>query len=121
MARAPSTSSRSRKPQHRNSLAADIASTGPLRTKSNKRKGRIEDDGDRFVDSRASRKILKIGQDLVAEEQAERVETAPNSAFTFDSRFGEGSEAGENNQEEDEEDGDTWGDEDEGTAEDVVC
>ena len=75
--------------RHKQHLEEDIRATGPLREQSKKRKARRgeEDDEDRFVDSRASRKILKIGRDLQEEEQrdATRPETA-QAAFAPESR-----------------------------------
>ncbi|KAI9367669.1 Bystin-domain-containing protein [Aspergillus egyptiacus] len=84
-----------------NPLAEDILSTGHLRThpsKKDKRKAKLNDNqenGERFVDSKTSRKILQIGQELAEEEEAEqkalRGSTAEkaNSAFDFGSRFEE--------------------------------
>jgi essential nuclear protein 1 len=80
-----------------NPLADDILATGHLRTKSGKRRPHTDDDeeatGDHFIDAKASRKILQIGQDLAEEDAAERraalgenTEKA-NSAFAFSSRF----------------------------------
>lgn len=80
--------SRSRSARCHQSLEKDILATGLLRTKSGKRKARPEDVAENFVDSRSSRKILKIGQDLADEE---REETLPfseaNTAFTLGSRL----------------------------------
>lgn len=89
--------SASRRPKNRNGhipLAEDLTASGPLRTKSKKRKvGADNDDefslrGNDYVDARSSRKILKIGQDLQEEEVAEHKSNLPNPAFTFESRFG---------------------------------
>ncbi|KIW91609.1 uncharacterized protein Z519_07577 [Cladophialophora bantiana CBS 173.52] len=73
------------------------ASGGRLRTKSitGKRKSRSDENaqGDGYVDSRSSRKILAIAQDLADEDAAERRATGANfasptnTAFGFDSRF----------------------------------
>lgn len=74
-------------------------SAGHLRTQSSKngkrktRSGEDEEDGNRFVDSKMSRKILQIGQELVDEDAAEGNMRAgeagdrSNPAFDFDSRF----------------------------------
>ncbi|KAK0508775.1 hypothetical protein JMJ35_009051 [Cladonia borealis] len=80
--------SRSRSQRRHAPLDQDLTATAPLRARSKKRKARpdVEDQG--YVDSRASRKILKIGQDLVDEEHQENMASAPNPAFTFESRFG---------------------------------
>lgn len=108
-----------RKTRRHNPLSDDITSAGPLRTKSNKRKANAgEEEEDRYVDSRSSRKILRIGQDLVDEEQAEVDARAPNPAFAFESRLGGESEQDEDSQVEDEE---AWGDEDNDIIDEVVC
>lgn len=82
--------------------------------KSNKRKAKAEEDEDRFVDSRSSRKILKIGQELIDEDQKENGTVAPNPAFTFESRPEVDSEPEDELPPDDE----SWGDED--IVEDVV-
>ena len=99
-----------KKSRHQNTLEDDLVAAGPLRTKSKKRKARREDDAEGYVDSRSSRKILRIGQELVEEEEEKSKPSAPNTAFNFDSRFGSESEAEEEARHEDEE---AWGDEDE--------
>ena len=110
-------SSGSRSARRHNPLSDDIVATGPLREKSKKRKLRPEDGEDKFVDSRSSGKILKIGQDLIEEEQEEHITTAPNPAFAFESRFTQESEPEEDGRIDDEE---AWGDDDEGVVEEVV-
>ncbi|KAI9681538.1 MAG: snoRNA-binding rRNA-processing protein [Caeruleum heppii] len=71
-----------------NPLSDDLVATGPLRTKSGKRKARREEDAEEsFVDSKASRKILKIGQDLADEDLLSNRIEAVNPAFAFESRF----------------------------------
>ena len=109
--------SRSRSTRRHAPLEEDITATGPLRQRSKKRKSRPEDDGSGCVDSRSSRKILKIGQDLADEEQQENVGAAPNSAFTFESRFGGTSEPEEEDGQYDEE---AWGDEVDDVVEEIV-
>ena len=108
-----------------------VAGSGRLRTKSitGKRKSRSDEDGvvndeDRYVDARASRKILAIAQDLADEDTKERGGKAKavkkNEAFEFDSRF-----ADENDQDdgcvrtEGFEEEDEWLPEEEADAEDV--
>ncbi|KAJ9203802.1 hypothetical protein DTO164E3_2156 [Paecilomyces variotii] len=91
------TSSRSAAAARRhNPLADDLVATGHLRTKSSgKRKSQqtSDDEGEHYIDAKASRKILQIGQDLADEDAAETRaalgETEPkiNSAFHFESRF----------------------------------
>lgn len=110
-----------------NPLADDILSVGHLRTQSGKRKSRSGDDDDaagvasreKFIDAKASRKILQIGQDLAEEEAAERraalgqdqgSNEPVNRAFDFSSRF---DEDGQISDEEDKIAEDQWGDEEE--------
>ncbi|KAI4140128.1 MAG: hypothetical protein LQ341_003957 [Variospora aurantia] len=107
----------SRKPHRHNPLSEDLKATGPLRTKSNKRKSRPEEDECRYVDTKSSRKILKIGQDLVDEVDGEQRGPPSNPAFAFESRFADGEEAAEAGQYEDEE---AWGDEGEELTEEIV-
>lgn len=117
MAKSPSIRSNSKKARRHNPLSEDIASVGLLRANSNKRKGRLDDDDESYVDSRSTRKILKIGQDLVDEEQEEDRKSAPNAAFALESRLGEESEQDENAHIDDR---DEWRDEDEGEIEGMV-
>lgn len=103
-----SSKSRSRSARRHKPLAEDLVATGNLRVKSNKRKAKAEEDEDRFVDSRSSRKILKIGQELIDEDQRENRTAAPNLAFTFESRPEVDSESEDELLPDDE----GWGDED---------
>ena len=100
-------------------LEEDILKTGPLKTKSNKRKARPETEEGSYVDSKSSRKILKIGRDLEEEEQLENAATRPNPAFTFESRIDEGDASEEENTRFNDEE--AWGDEDDVTEEAVRC
>ncbi|MCJ1308786.1 snoRNA-binding rRNA-processing protein [Agyrium rufum] len=103
--------------QQRQPLADDILSTGPLRVRSKKRKAkRGLEDGEGFVDAKASRKILKIGQDLEEEETQERKQSEPSAAFAFDSRFVDEVPSDEGEEQDEEE---AWGDEDEEIIEEV--
>ena len=120
MARTITKRSVSRNNRHSKPLADEIASTGLLSEKSKKRKAKHEDaDEDaRYVDSKLSRKILKIGQDLADEDEVEEAEIArPNPAFTFDSRLPPEKESDD---EAPEMEDDAWGDEDE-VVEEEVC
>ncbi|KAL8720171.1 MAG: hypothetical protein Q9225_002937 [Loekoesia sp. 1 TL-2023] len=107
----------SRKTYRHNPLSEDISATGPLREKSKKRKTKPEGDDEKYVDSKSSRKILKIGQDLADEVNGEVRVQPPNPAFAFESRFGDEAEPEQPVQ--DDEDEDAWGDEDEEVAEEV--
>lgn len=63
-----------------NPLEDDILATGILRNKPAKKGSRNgdEDEGqDAFVDSKASKNILRIGRELAEEENAERAGAAP--------------------------------------------
>lgn len=105
----------SRSARRHNPLADDLAATGNLRVKSNKRKAKAEEDEDRYVDSRSSRKILKIGQELADEDEKENGVAAPNPAFAIDSRFGD--ESGSEHEIQDEE---AWDDMENEVVEEVV-
>ena len=108
---------RSKTSQHHNTLEDDLVATGPLRTKSKKRKIRREDDTQGYIDSRSSRKILRIGQELADEEKKNQRSPPSNSAFTFDSRFGSEIEEDEDFRHDNDE---AWGDDDEAQVEEAV-
>ena len=98
-----------------NPLEDDLVATGPLRAKGPKRKGKTskDEDGDQFVDAKASRNILQISQALIQEEQD--AEPKPPAAqaydsFAFDSRAGLEEEPTNDQAYDDDE---AWGDEDE--------
>jgi essential nuclear protein 1 len=74
------------------------------------------DDGNRHIDSRTSRKILKIGRDLAEEDEVEEGDRNPPNrppsaagAFTLESRFG--AEEGQDHDRSGSEDEEAWGDE----------
>ncbi|KAI0852526.1 Bystin-domain-containing protein [Daldinia vernicosa] len=101
-----------RQGRRHNPLEDDLVATGPLRAKAPKRKSRSGDDDEEqenYVDSKASKKILKIGREL-----AEEIDVAPprppkeSNAFGFDSRFDEDGEDNEAFVDEE-----VWGDEEE--------
>jgi essential nuclear protein 1 len=97
-----------RQARRHNPLEDDLtASGGILKTKAAKRKSRHQEEGEQFVDSKASRKILKIGQELADEAAEENQVQTPNAAFNFDARF-EDDEV-----EETYEEAEAWGDDDE--------
>lgn len=122
------TPSRSTGRRH-NPLADDILSTNQVRTSTKSGKKRShksangdDDDADNrkegFIDAKASRKILQIGQDLAEEEAAEQQKILDeagagqqhNKAFDFSTRFGDENEYISDDEEKFEE-GD-WEDED---------
>jgi essential nuclear protein 1 len=108
MPKATTSVAEARQLRRHNPLEDDLLATGPLRSKPSKRKsGKQDDSEENFVDSRASRKILRIGQELADEEEETLRIPKPNTAFDFNSRFeDEDQEAGY-------EDEEAWGDEDE--------
>jgi essential nuclear protein 1 len=108
--------------RHR-SLAEEYSPIHALKQKSpKKRNRRDEGDEDNVINTKASRQILKIGQELADEDEAERRSRyvqAPNPAFDFNSRL-------ENDIESDEEetgkydDEEAWGDEEEVVEVEVI-
>lgn len=73
-----------------NPLEDDIVASGLLRNKPTKRSRDEDDNEEAFVDSKASKNILRIGRELAEEENAERiVPQAPQTVdnFGYDSRF----------------------------------
>jgi essential nuclear protein 1 len=107
MPKATTPVSAARQARRHNPLEEDLTASGPLKTKSGKRKSRHQDEGEQFVDSKASRKILRIGQELADEDAEENQVQKPNTAFDFESRLD-----GED-EEEPFEDAEAWGDEEE--------
>ena len=104
--------------RHQKPLADDLTTIGVLRTGSKKRKAHREDDaGDTFVDSKSSRKILKIGQELAEEDQQASKPRTPNTAFTSDSRF----DASDSDNESLHHAGDEWADEENEVVDEGVC
>jgi essential nuclear protein 1 len=97
-----------RQARRHNPLEHDLTAAGPLKAKSGKRKSRHQDEEEKFVDSKASRKILRIGQELADEDEIENQVQKPNLAFDFESRFED-----EGEEQEPYEDAEAWGDEDE--------
>jgi len=113
------TSPGARQARRHNPLSDDLVASGPLRTKSGKRKsGKDEGERDNYVDAKSSRRILKIGQDLAEEERAEHPIATPNAAFAFESRLGGSVDSDDEQHRRD--DNDEWGDEDEEIVEEVV-
>lgn len=121
-----SRSSDSRDARRHNPLAEDYTPTHPLKQKAGKKRKslREDDEGEHYVDSKSSRKILKIGQDLAEEDQQEQkalYAPAANPAFAFESRFGAEEDADEQDASVHDDD-EAWGDEEEEEiVEEVVC
>ena len=112
------SSQQSRAVNGRVPLAEEISAIGPLKNRTKKRKSTTEYEGDSHVDPRSSRKILRIAQDLVDEEQhtANDGASLPNTAFEIDSRVLDV----ENKDLEEDEAPEAWGDEDHEDIEEVV-
>ncbi|KAF2710069.1 rRNA processing protein-like protein Bystin [Pleomassaria siparia CBS 279.74] len=102
-----------RESQRHNPLVEEYVPSNPWKQKSKRQKqARDEADGDHFVDSKSSKKILEIGRDLAEEDEKENQARQPsvaNPAFDFETRLGEDEDL--TAQYEDEEE--VWGDEEE--------
>jgi len=113
-----------RQQRRHNPLSEDYAPNKPPKQKAGKKRKITQSEGneDSFVDTKATRRILKSGQDLADEDQQEQIKAKPNPAFAFESRFGEGEVPDEGNGpfDDDENDEEAWGDDDE-VVEEVVC
>ncbi|KAL8372055.1 hypothetical protein RB595_001717 [Gaeumannomyces hyphopodioides] len=83
MPKATTPTSRSRR---HNPLESDILATGVLKQKAPKRKSKEAGEGDQYVDSRASQKILALGRELEEEDQKRRAPSDAHDAFAFDPR-----------------------------------
>lgn len=113
-----------RQERRHNPLSEEYLPSQPLKQKAPKRKSRNQDDEEHFVDSKASQRILKIGQELADEDEAEsnaRRPQAANTAFAFESRFAQDVESDD----EDDDgipvpgDDDAWGDDDDEEVEEI--
>jgi essential nuclear protein 1 len=105
------------------SLAQEYSPYQQLKQKApKKRKQRDDDDlAENVVDSKASRKIISLGQDLADEDQAERQAryvSGANQAFLSDPRLGLDAEYGD---EADDDEYGEWEDEDNEQLEAEVC
>lgn len=119
------TAGDARQARRHNPLSEDYMPSNPHKQKAPKKKSRSgageDDEAQAYIDSKASQKIISLGQDLAAEEEAEdeaRRPQATKSAFGFDSRLREedsDDEAGVPGDDDDE----TWGDEEEEEVEEV--
>ncbi|KAM3084142.1 snoRNA-binding rRNA-processing protein [Clarireedia jacksonii] len=114
MPKATSPKDVSRQGRRHNPLEDDLTASGPLKTKSTKRKSRHEEEGEKFVDSKSSRRILRIGQELAEEAEAEDRPAKANTAFDFESRFED-----EEEPQFGDDDGEEWGDEEEEEVEEI--
>ncbi|KAF2859978.1 Bystin-domain-containing protein [Piedraia hortae CBS 480.64] len=110
MSKAPrSRSSAAQNGQHK-PLAEVYSPTEPFKQKAGKKRKSVdvEDKNDGYVGSKASRRILDLGQELVAEDEAPRMVQQPKhpaSLFTFESRFPDQSNRSDDDEEDKVEDG----------------
>ena len=116
------TSPGSRQARRHNPLSDDLLSTGLLKTKSGKKsreKPEVEEQS--YIESKASRRILRIGQDLVEEDQAGQAVKPAITAFNFESRFGgeDDDEPVERDAQYKDEDEGAWGDDGDEMVEEV--
>ena len=109
MPKVPGASRKSEERPRHNPLAEEYAPSGPVKQKAAKRRKVSQEDGGPTIDAKASRKILKIGQDLVEEVDQEDTASRPNPAFAVNSRVDE--DGGEERYEE-AEDEEAWGSDD---------
>lgn len=78
-----------RQDRRHNPLSEEYSPTAPLKQKAGKKRKQSQSEGgdqNGYVDSKSSRRILDLGQDLAAEDEAERAATrpaAPSTAFSF--------------------------------------
>ena len=109
-----------------NPLSEDYAPSNPHKQKAPKRKGRSnagDDDNEQqaYIDSKASRKIIALGQDLTAEEDAEleaqRPKNGSKSAFEFERSLRDEEDSDE--EAAIPEDDEAWGDEEDEEVEEV--
>jgi len=92
MPKVPHSTSTARQERRHNPLGDEYSPTQPLKQKTGKKRKSVHEDGqqDAYIDSKASRRILDLGQDLAAEDEAERKANQPalpSLTFTFESRF----------------------------------
>lgn len=100
----------SRQGRRHNPLEDDIVATGVLRTKTGKKSKKSDgEQEENFVDSRASRNILRMGRELAEEENPTKIVKPTVDTFGYDSRFDDELEEGNKVYDDDE----AWGDEDE--------
>lgn len=93
MPKAVRSNSTARQERRHNPLTEEYSPSTPLKQKAGKKRKQShggEDKQEGYVDSKSSRRILDLGQDLAAEDATERRISRPeipNPAFSFESRF----------------------------------
>ena len=126
MPKAPTASSDTRKSRRHDPLAEEYSPLQPLKQKPSKRRRTWRADEteneNEYVESKASQRILKIGQDLIHEDQVERKKHEPDPAFQVESRFpqGYGDDDAKNDATAFNDENDSWGEEEEDVVEEQV-
>nr|POE85065.1 uncharacterized protein c13g1.09 [Quercus suber] len=93
MPKAVRSNSTARQERRHNPLSEEYNPSAPLKQKAGKKRKQSQSDGvdhNGFVDSKASRRILDLGQDLAAEDAAEDKQgnaEVIDTAFSFEGRF----------------------------------
>ncbi|QIW95235.1 hypothetical protein AMS68_000753 [Peltaster fructicola] len=120
MPKEPRPTSAGRQERRHNPLGEDYSPTAALKQKESKKRkhGRTEDGTNAYVDSKASRRILDLGQDLAAEDEAEqtalRAARTPDNSHLFEGRLGDDPLLDQAEEEPvDYDDEEAWGSEDE--------
>lgn len=121
MPKAARSTSDARKERRHNPLGEEYSPTGLVKQRAGRKRkqSHVEEKAeDGYVDSKSSRRILDLGQDLTAEDDAERRARQPakdDSAFLFESRFPVGEPGGEEPIEEvgEYDDDEAWGSDEE--------
>jgi essential nuclear protein 1 len=114
-------SSRGPAKQRHNPLSEEYAPS-QLKQKAGHKRKVVQPENDNVIDSKASRKILKIGQDLVEEVEQEDEAARPSKAFDFTSRLEDGALPTEDEEEEPvvyDNDDEEWGDEEEEDVDEI--
>lgn len=106
--------------QRHNPLAEEYAPSDPWKNKAPRRQKRNksdkEEDEQKYVDSKSSRKILEIGRELEEEDARENMARRPqkaNPAFDFETRMGEDVMDSGDDRNSDVEEEDEWAEDDE--------
>jgi len=123
MPKAPSARDTAKQQRH-NPLAEEYVPSQPPKQRAGRKRKVVQPEDDNVIDTKASRRILKIGQDLADEDEAEEKAAQPNRAFDFGSRLEHGAFiAGEEDEVEGKQiydnDDEEWGDEDDVEVEEV--
>ena len=87
------SNSATRHERRHNPLGEEYSPNAPLKEKARKKRKTDQDDqqGSRYVDSKASRRILDLGQDLLAEDESQATRLEPEStAFSAENQFRDG-------------------------------